>query len=484
MTGPMYIELILAIVVPLMLVLACAWLRFGLNSQAEWNWLPTCLLGIVTLGSVFGHDFFHVSVGPLPITLDRLLLGFSLLLFGWRFLCSRETMSPLNRMDVAILVWLAVITVSTLTAKFTVMDNLPLSRMLFFNWVPAILYFVTRHTRYSAADLKMVTLVLGLFGGYLALTAIAEVRSLDVLVYPNYIMDSSVREFFGRGRGPFLNPVANGTFLIVCMCCILSWWPSNSNRGKFLIAMAALVVCIGVYATLTRSNWIALVAGLAWFVFLPAHRQAKGGMLIAATLAGIVLLPVVAEKVFSFKRDQDVSVEDMEKSAQLRPMFAKIAWDMFQDRPLVGVGFGQYTQYKKPYLRDVATDKPLILTKPFMQHNVFLAYATELGLVGLGALAWLLMQSARVGWQVWSNVNLRLEARQHGLILLVFLSCYCINGMFHDTSIVPQMHILFMFLLGITNNIYSRHVSFQQESDEESVLLQIAGLPPSHRNAA
>ena len=479
----MMIEVLIALVFPLALVAVCAWFRFGPSPKSKWNWLPICCLGIVTLGSVFGRDFFHIPIGPIPVTFDRVVLGFSIAFFFWRFLCSRESLDRLNWLDTAILIWLAVITASTLTGKFTVMNNMPLSRMLFFNWVPAMLYFVTRQAKLSSHDLNIIYCVLGLFGIYLALTAVAEMRSLDSLVFPSYITNSEAREFFGRGRGPFLNPVANGTFQIVCLCCVLTWWPQSRNRGKILIIGVAMVLCIGIYATLTRSNWLALLAAFVWLIFLPATPKTKGTMLVAATLAGLLLFPIVSDKIFSFKRDQDVSVADMEKSAQLRPMFALIAWKMFQDRPVAGVGFGQYTQYKKPYLRDANSNKPLMLTKPFMQHNVFLAYVTELGLIGLGALFWLLFHAGKVGWRVWKNQKLPLNFRQLGLILLAFLSCYCINGMFHDTSIVPQMHILMMFLLGLANNIYSRMPHFENR-DEDEWLIQFKSASMSTESKA
>ena len=68
----------------------------------------------------------------------------------------------------------------------------------------------------------------------------------------------------------------------------------------------------------------------------------------------------------------------MEQSAQLRPLFAIVAMNMFHDRPLFGCGFGQYAREKYPYLQDPYSGRPLANTKYLMQHNVFLAYLTEM----------------------------------------------------------------------------------------------------------
>ncbi|MEL7498617.1 MAG: O-antigen ligase family protein [Planctomycetota bacterium] len=454
----------LSIGIPVIAVLVCAWLRF--QPRPNFALIPTCCLAVLLVGSVFGHDFFHLSIGPIPLTTDRVLLGMAGAFFAWRFLISKEHLEPINRLDGAILIWLALITISTLSAKFTIMENMPISRLLFFNWMPAILYFVTRQCRMGIRELKLITVSMGLFGLYLALTAVAEMRSYDALIFPKYILTSEFQEFFGRGRGPFLNPIANGTFLTVCFCCVLAWWPRSNNRLRFGLVILAMVISMGVYATLTRSNWLSLVAACGLFVFLPSPQRVKGGMLILVTLAAIILAPMLSDKLFSFKRDRDVSQADMEQSAKLRPLFAIVAWKMFQDRPLAGVGFGQYAKAKYPYLKDPDTGKPLTLTRSFMQHNVFLAYLTESGLIGLSLLLLLLIQATRVCWTVWSQRSTDLMARQMGLIGLVLLSCYVINGMFHDVSIVPQMHMLFLFWLGLVNNIYSRPLAFVGQREE------------------
>jgi O-antigen ligase len=95
-----------------------------------------------------------------------------------------------------------------------------------------------------------------------------------------------------------------------------------------------------------------------------------------------------------------------------------------------------------------------------MQHNVFLAYLTETGLIGFSLLVIMLIQMARVCWKVWSDQSLDLWARQFALISLVILSCYVINGMFHDTSIIPIQHVLMFFMFGLVNNVYSNAAAF------------------------
>jgi len=102
----------------------------------------------------------------------------------------------------------------------------------------------------------------------------------------------------------------------------------------------------------------------------------------------------------------------MAKSALMRPLFAEIAWDMFQDRPVFGVGFAQYSEAKERYLKNPHTTNPLLMTRELTQHNVFLAYLVDMGIVGMGTLTCLLLTWIVSSWQVWRNQSLDLWPRQ------------------------------------------------------------------------
>jgi hypothetical protein len=144
-------------------------------------------------------------------------------------------------MDLAILVWIAGLTLNTLSHDWRAMDNSPLSRLLFFNLLPVTVYFLARSYKTKIADLRIITLVLGGFGIYLALIALAEFSEFYAVIFPRYIVNSEESEFWGRGRGPFLNPVSNGIFLSVCLCCCWMWWPRINRLGKFGLIMVAII---------------------------------------------------------------------------------------------------------------------------------------------------------------------------------------------------------------------------------------------------
>ena len=228
---------------------------------------------VILAGAVFSSEFFSVG-GPIPITIDRLILGGMVALFCLMILARKETIFVFNRVDISVLILTAVIFLSTITHDYTFLKNLPASRLLFFNLMPLALYFVMRNSRFNDANLKLVAGGLVGLGVYLSITAIFETRGLGGLVFPRYIMDPDYAEFLGRGRGPFLNPVSNGIFQVVGLTSLWMWWPNASYRRRVIILCLAVLMCIGIYSTFTRSVWLGLIfaAGLAVFRSLVVDR--------------------------------------------------------------------------------------------------------------------------------------------------------------------------------------------------------------------
>jgi O-antigen ligase len=444
-------ELLFAVVIPFLIAAACAWFRF--QPRFRLSPIPLAAFLVLLVGSVLGHEFFHLATRPIPITLDRILMLGTLALFGALVIVGKEDLRILNRVDVAILALMAAISLSTVTHDWSFLRNMPASRLLFFNLMPLALYWVVRTSHLEVADLKFIAVSFGLFGIYLAITAVAEVNEFSAIVFPKYVLTSDITEFLGRGRGPFLNPVSNGIFLTTCFCCVLMWWPRANPPLRLALMICAIVMSIGIYCTLTRSVWLGLIAACGLFIWLPAARPLKGAMLVLATVLTIVAIPILSDNIFSFKRDKEVTRVEMEKSAQLRPLFVIVAWNMFQDRPLFGCGFGQYAREKYPYLQDPHSGQPLSSTKYFMQHNVFLAYLTEMGLVGFSVLTITLIMMGLQSWSLWKDPKLEYWQRVFGLLMVVMLLNYSLNGMFHDVSIIPMQNLLLLFLFGVVNNL-------------------------------
>ena len=187
---------------------------------------------------------------------------------------------------------------------------------------------------------------------------------------------------------------------------------------------------------------LAVGAALPWNWRLPLL---GGGLAAAAILAAMNW-----ESLVMFKRDKALSAEKTEESVELRPIMARVAWNMFLDRPLLGCGYAQYGPEHENYLADRSTDLPLERARGYIAHNVVFSLLTETGLVGLGLFLAMVFFWTRDAWRLWSDAALPLWARQAGLLWMIVLGAYLVNGMFHDVSVQPMMNMTLFFLAGVT----------------------------------
>ena len=456
------------LLVVLWLIVIAVWLVLAVR---HWNLgnLPISFATtgalIVIFGSVFGYDFFHIPA-PIPITSDRALLGMTSFVFACLVIRRRQFLSSINWMDISVYGLLAVLICSAALTQFSYNNNLPISRFIFFYLLPAILYFVVRNSKIQTIDMQIVGGMLVGLCIYLALTAFAESRGMYALVYPSYIRDAGYVEFFGRGRGPFLNPISNGIFLTTGFALALMLFFCCKGKIRWIVAASIPLLAIGNIATLTRSVWLGMMAVGGLILFLKTDRKQKAVLIISGTVASVVVLGAVGENLIRFKRDKYVSENEMSQSAQLRPIFAAIAWEMFKDRPLVGCGFGQYNFYKPDYLSQPNATLPLDKAKPYLQHNVFLSLLTETGILGTSFLLMLLFNACRFAVRVYRHTEATPWQQAIAMTLIAFLTSYVINGMFHDVSIIPMAHMLMLFLIGI--NVANFQQLFAPESERNT----------------
>jgi O-antigen ligase len=86
----------------------------------------------------------------------------------------------------------------------------------------------------------------------------------------------------------------------------------------------------------------------------------------------------------------------------------------------------------------------------YIPHNVLFSLLTETGLAGLGLFLAMVFGWTRDAWRLWRTVALPLWARQQGLLMMIALGAYFINGMFHDVSVMAMMNLTLFFLAGVT----------------------------------
>jgi O-antigen ligase len=322
--------------------------------------------------------------------------------------------------------------------------------------MPLAMYWIASRCTLDENAHRWILGFFTLFGLYLSLTAICEVAGLTAIILPTYIASPEHLEFLGRARGPFLNPVGNGMYMVAALLVTLMLWPLVHNRYRPLVLGLAAIHCIGAVATMTRSVWLGLACAVVGLATLIVPRQHRFRVLLVACLLGGAVLAVKGRSFAEFKRDKNVSSAEMAQSAKLRPILAAYAYEIFSDHPWTGCGFGQYKQVNMDYLTTRSFDLPMDKGKTYVQHNVFLSLLAETGIIGVGLFVLVLSLWMADGWTLWYDNQRQLWERQLGLCSFLLLVAYLPNGMFHEMSLIPMLNMLVFFFAGITRGILNQ----------------------------
>ena len=405
----------------------------------------------LAVGYAVGFDFWNARLGPLPVTLDRLVLVGLVVAFAVQWRARRFKLYPPTASDWLLGGLLLVLTVSAVLSGTPQIANAETSkwgRLVTSFLIPAVLYWIARQTPITDRAWRGLLAVMVALGIYLAVTAVAETAGLWSLVFPRYIADPTLGIHFGRARGPTLNAASMGLYITACLWCAWTLL-GQARRGWQLVLLAALpAMALGVLLTYTRSTWLGLAAsGLVVFgLWLP--RRLRLPAVATAVMVGALLMAVDWHQLVRLQRE-DTAAESQHSVSQ-RMSFAYVSWQMFKDHPVFGVGFGRFYDQKLPYLSDRSQDFELESLRPLNHHNTLLGLLTETGLVGLGLFVALLAVWTRYAWSLATDRNLPRWVRGHGVLMLALLANYLASAMFHDLTLVPQQEWLLVLFAGLT----------------------------------
>jgi O-antigen ligase len=410
---------------------------------------------LVIVGYSLGHTFWHAKFGPLTLTLDRMLLVavFGTFLVQWR--TNRLDTKPLCGCDWLLFALLGVLTASALlsgTPDVAAPDGgTALWRLTMSFLVPAGLYWIARQAPLPQHEWKGWLVAMSLLGMYLAFTACAEITHQWWLVFPHYISDPTLGIHFGRARGPDLNSASLGVYLTACL---LSAWilrPHVQPSLQLLLLAAVPLMLLGVFFTYTRSTWIGLVASGAIVGVLQVPRRLRWPVFTMAGLVGAVVMAASWNNLVDLEREG--TGQESHHSIDQRKSFAYVSWQMFNDNPVFGVGFGRFYDRKLPYLSDRSQEFELESLRPLHHHNTLLSLLTETGMVGLAAFVSLLVGWARAAWSLAKDPLVPAWARGQGVLMLAVMANYLSSAVFHDLTLLPQQQWLLFLFAGMTLNL-------------------------------
>lgn len=208
------------------------------------------------------------------------------------------------------------------------------------------------------------------------------------------------------------------------------------------------VVCYGVagmysYGVLfsySRASQLAFVFALGVMAFI-RHRVALLLMVVAAVSAPLWVPPAVIE------RWQMTTTEEgeLESSAESRKVFAALAWDLFLEAPVQGIGVGAY-QLRNPARKDT--------------HNGYLRVLSEQGAVGFLLFMGLWGAILSMNYRLWRRGPTH-DDRSLGFALLIATLGLMVANLFGDRYSHLPMIGQYWVLMGISARLHANMTGYE-----------------------
>jgi len=219
------------------------------------------------------------------------------------------------------------------------------------------------------------------------------------------------------------------------------------SRASRVAWLTSIAVSLALWLTHSRAAIVGAFVSLALLWFL-MRRPSRTTLIVSATLAAALLVGIVMSGRAA------VGQSGTGDSLAVRLHMAKIGLQMTADRPLFGVGLGQFRIVSRAFM---TPDFVALFPQAGVgenAHNNFIQILAEVGLVGLAAFLWLLAAAARAVFASSPTPQLLGLA---GGVLAFLLSCL----LGHPFMTVEVLWIFFL-VLGVTTGFGS--VATGQES--------------------
>jgi len=290
-----------------------------------------------------------------------------------------------------------------------------------------ILFFVTSRSLRSERDVVLV-------GVAVAAGCLAQAAGIAIGVIGGAHPVSEATRVSGLLIDPnhFAGELALVTPLVLALGIV-----SRRRWIAVLAAVAAAAFSIAIVATLSRSGWLGLLAGLLVLgMLLPGHRLKLGALLVAAVAVILVagLVPAIADRLGPHATGPFEML-----ASRWRVWTAAIA--MIGDHPIFGVGIGNFQNVYPAYgVRPVSAPHA---------HNLFLNLAAERGLPALVAFALVLAVLLRTLHHAWAAAR-----TPAGKALVAGFSASLVAFLVHsllDVSYVEEtVLLLFWVVIGVS----------------------------------
>lgn len=247
----------------------------------------------------------------------------------------------------------------------------------------------------------------------------------------------------------------------------------TSGKNKIFQIVLILGILFGLYASLqsyARASWLAVVAVTIVLAILYKDDIIKKHW--RKMSAGLLIIVVIG----SFWQPHNLSIgikagiEDL-KEYSVNPVTRNSwgdrinmwhsAWVLFLEKPLMGVGVGDYNNERQRLIDEGRVNNTYGFSHA---HNHYMNVLAENGIIGLVALiVCIFFLPARVFYQHWYKKNITSDEKFWALTGLIVLTCFCIFGIAEVwLGRNPFVNVYCMFILVSLVGIHANKTTFEK----------------------
>jgi O-antigen ligase len=282
-------------------------------------------------------------------------------------------------------------------------------------FLPLAAYVIASQTLADPKSVRVFLWFLVGLGFYLAVICILQRLGLESLVFPRQIVDESLGVNPERARGPLLNSAADGVIMVAALAAALFMGQQRGIRFRRFALLTAALLPIGIFATQTRAIYLgAAVVVIGGAMFARGYRRWYVLLLGAAA----AVIAVNFRTFLSADRTQGGVTSAGEVESRLNDWAT--AWWALEEKPAFGWGIARFPEVNTVY-HQAWPGVDWQLGWGYLSHNTHLAFAAELGMVGLLLWVGIIVAVAARTRRAW----LRLPEEgmiSRGLVLAFWLS--------------------------------------------------------------
>ncbi len=328
----------------------------------------------------------HLGAGIPDLALTRLAVGWTVVLLVARAALGHRRLSPVNGLDVVMLLFAAGILLSIFASALGIVSAV---QSVFDAYLlPMLVYALARTLVEDTRSARWLAgTVIGI-GTYLAFLVLQEQITGVPLLAPDTVQFTYGTDL-RRVVSLLGNPVFFGiplAFALAVAMAAFTW--QSTLRGRVLLASLAVTFAVAGFFTYNRASWLGVV--LAAVVLSFYYRRWRHLLLPAVAVLALVAVlswPVISQHpLVSERLLREQTVDD-----RLNNVDAAIT--LWQQQPLFGLGYGSFGY--------AAMDQGLLPRLPNFvpaPHNAYLFVLTSGGLLaGIPYVAILLL----IGFDLW-----------------------------------------------------------------------------------